>query len=34
MVWPDLKMLWHGEDNAAGNSEMNKERKTEEAMVI
>ena len=28
-------MIWHGEDNAAGDSEMNKkERMTEEAMVI
>ena len=35
MVRPHLKMLWHGKDNAAGDSEMNKkERKTEEAMVI
>ena len=31
MVWPHLKILWHGEDNSAGDSERNKkERKTEE----
>ena len=34
MVWPHLKILWHGEDNSAGDSEMNKkERKTEEEMI-
>ena len=21
MVWPHLKILWHGEDNSAGDSE-------------
>ena len=31
MVWPHLKILWHGEDNSAGDSER-KERKTEEEM--
>ena len=31
MVWPHLKILRHGEDNSAGDSEMSKkERKTEE----
>ena len=31
MVWPHLKILWHGADNAAVDSEMSKkERKTEE----
>ena len=31
MVWPHLKILWHGEDNSARDSERNnKERKTEE----
>ena len=31
MVWPHLKILWHGEDNSAGDSERSKkERKTEE----
>ena len=29
MVWPHLKVLWHGEDNSAGDSERSKERKTE-----
>ena len=33
MVWPHLKILWHGEDNSAGDSERGKkERKTEEEM--
>ena len=33
MVWPHLKILWHGEDNSAWDSEMSKkERKTEEEM--
>ena len=33
MVGPHLKILWHGEDNSAGNSERSKrERKTEEEM--
>ena len=33
MVWPLLKILWHGEDNSAGNSERSKKaRKTEEEM--
>ena len=33
MVWSYLKILWHGEDNSAGDSEMSKkERKTEEEM--
>ena len=33
MVWPHLKILWHGEDNSARDSERNKkERKTEEEM--
>ena len=31
MTWPHLKMLWHGEDNSARDSERSKkERKTEE----
>ena len=31
MVWPDLKILWHGKDNSAWDSERSeKERKTEE----
>ena len=35
MVWSHLKILWHGEDNAAGDSERNKkERKREEVMGI
>ena len=30
MVWPHLKILWHGEDNSARDSERSKkERKTE-----
>ena len=34
MVWPHLKILWHGEDNSARDSERSKEeRKTEEEMV-
>ena len=33
MVWPHLKILWHGKDNPAGDSERSKkERKTEEDM--
>ena len=33
MVWPHLKILRHGEDNSAGDSERSKkERKTEEEM--
>ena len=33
MVWPHLKILWHGEDNSARESERSKkERKTEEEM--
>ena len=33
MVWPHLKILGHGEDNFAGDSEMSKEeKKTEEEM--
>ena len=33
MVWAHLKILRHGEDNSAGDSEMSKkERKTEEEM--
>ena len=33
MVWPHFKILWHGEDNSAGDSERSKkERKTEEKM--
>ena len=27
MVWPHLKILWHGEDNSARDSERSKERK-------
>ena len=30
MVWPHLKILWHGEDNPARDGERSKERKTEE----
>ena len=33
MVWPHLKILWHGEDKSAGYSERRKnERKTEEEL--
>ena len=33
MVWPHLKILWHGEDSSAGDSESSKkERKTQEEM--
>ena len=32
MVWPHLKIRWHGEDNSAGDSERSSERKTEEKM--
>ena len=33
MVWPHLKILWHGEDNSTRDSERSKkERKTEEEM--
>ena len=33
MVWPHLKILWHGEDNSAGDRERSKqERKAEEEM--
>ena len=33
MVWPHLKILWHGEYYSAGDSERSKkERKTEEEM--
>ena len=33
MVWPHLKILWHGEDNFAWDGERSKkERKTEEEM--
>ena len=33
MVWPHLKILWHGENNSAGDSERSKkEGKTEEEM--
>ena len=33
MVWPHLKILWHGEDKSAVDSERSKkERKTEEEM--
>ena len=33
MVWPHLKILWHGEDNSARDSERSKKkRKTEEEM--
>ena len=27
MVWPHLKILWHGEDNSAGDSERSKKRR-------
>ena len=30
MVWPHLKILGHGEDNSAEDSERSKEMKTEE----
>ena len=34
MVWPHLKILCHGKDNSAGDSERNKkERKTEDEMA-
>ena len=33
MVWPRLKILWHGEDNSAGDCERSKkERRIEEEM--
>ena len=33
MVWPHLKILWHGEDSSARDSERSKkERETEEEM--
>ena len=32
MVWPHLKILGHGKDNSAGNSEKSRERKTEDEM--
>ena len=33
MVGPHLKILWHGEDNSAGDNERSKkERNTEEEM--
>ena len=33
MVWPHLKILWHGENNSVGDSERSKkERKTEKEM--
>ena len=33
MVWPRLEILWHGEDNSAGESERSKkERKIDEDM--
>ena len=33
MVWPHLKIRWHGEDSSAGDSERSKkDRKTEEEM--
>ena len=35
MVWPHLKILWHGKDNSAGDSERSKkERETEEEMGV
>ena len=27
MVWPHLKILWHGEDNSAGDSERSKKER-------
>ena len=27
MVWPHLEILWHGEDNSAGDSERSKKRR-------
>ena len=34
MVWPHLKILWHGEDSSVKDSEMSKKvRKTEEENV-
>ena len=33
MIWPHLKILWHGENNSPWDSEKSKkERKTEEEM--
>ena len=32
MVRPHLKILWHGDDSSAGDSERSKERETEEEM--
>ena len=35
MVWPHLKILGHGEDSSAGDSERSKkERKTEEQIKV
>ena len=35
MVWPHFKILWHGEDSSARDSEWSKkERKTEESGKI
>ena len=34
MVWPHLKILWHGEDNSAGDSERSKmARKTRDGKI-
>ena len=34
MLWPHLKILWHGKDNSARGSERSKkERKTEEEKI-
>ena len=34
MVWPHLKILWHGKDNAVGDSERNKKQRTIEEEMI
>ena len=30
MIWPHLKILWHGEDNSARDSERSKKEREEE----
>ena len=30
MVWPHLKILWHGEDNSARDSERSKKKRWED----
>ena len=33
MVWPHLKMFWHGEDNSARDSERSKKERTKEEEI-